>query len=84
MRRLMKAASPEALASSPFKHDLEINPRHSIIIRLNSIRQSDPALAGKITEQLYDNALVAAGLLEDPRSMLTRLNELLEQVVATR
>jgi hypothetical protein len=28
--------------------------------------------------QLLDNALVAAGLLDDPRSMLPRLNDILE------
>jgi hypothetical protein len=32
---------------------------------------------------MLDNALVAAGLLEDPRAMLARLNELLERVLTT-
>ena len=35
-----------------------------------------------ISKQLLDNARVAAGLLEDPRAMLTRLNQLLEKVLA--
>jgi hypothetical protein len=35
----------------------------------------------KVAEQVLDNARVAAGLLEDPRTMLKRLNELLEQVL---
>ena len=29
------------------------------------------------TLQVYDNALIAAGLMVDPRRMLTRLNDLL-------
>jgi hypothetical protein len=33
--------------------------------------------------QVFDNAMVAAGLLDDSRSMLPRLNMLLERLVAT-
>jgi hypothetical protein len=51
------------------------------MVRLDSMRQKDAALAGSVAEQLLDNARVAAGLLEDPRSMLTRLNSLLEKVL---
>jgi TNF receptor-associated protein 1 len=35
----------------------------------------------QVAEQIYDNALIAAGLLEDPQAMLKRINSLLEQVV---
>ena len=31
--------------------------------------------------QLYDNAMLAAGLIEDPRSMLGRLNELMSKAL---
>ena len=34
--------------------------------------------------QLLDNALVAAGLLDDPRTMLPRLNKLLELLSSPR
>jgi hypothetical protein len=33
---------------------------------------------------MLDNARMAAGLLEDPRPMLQRLNELLAQVLAPK
>jgi hypothetical protein len=46
------------------------------------MRQKDAALAGSVAEQMLDNARVAAGLLDDPRAMLTRLNLLLEKVLA--
>ena len=52
------------------------------IVRLDGIRQTNEPLAAKVAEQLYDNARIAAGLLEDPRSMLKRLNEILEQALA--
>jgi len=80
MRRIMRGMKnkPELPAT---KQNLEINPRHTIITRLEALRQSNAPLAGKVAEQLLDNARVAAGLLEDPRTMLGRLNELLEQLV---
>ncbi|MDB6112497.1 MAG: molecular chaperone HtpG [Pedosphaera sp.] len=84
MRRLMKSMKKEGEASPDAQHDLEINPAHPIMARLDQIRQTDPALATKVAEQILDNARVAAGLLEDPRAMLKRLNELLEQVLVTK
>ena len=64
------------------KPDLEINPDNGMIVRLNAIRSTDTALAGEVSQQIFDNALVAAGLLEDPRAMLDRLNSLLERLLA--
>jgi hypothetical protein len=55
-----------------------------VIVRLNQMRSTDEPLAAKVAEQVYDNARVAAGLLDDPRVMLKRLNELLEQVLTAK
>ncbi len=82
MRRIMKAMKQDATEGAPLKHDLEINPAHPIMARLDAMRQKDAALAASVAEQILDNARVAAGLLEDPRTMLTRLNQLLEKVLA--
>ncbi|HTL74315.1 MAG TPA: molecular chaperone HtpG, partial [bacterium] len=82
MRRIMKAMKQDGPEISAAKHDFEINPAHPLITRLEAIRQKDAALAGSVAEQILDNARVAAGLLEDPRAMLTRLNSLLEKVLA--
>ena len=82
MRRVMKAMKQEGGESSPVKHDLEINPAHPILSRLEAMRAKDAALAASVAEQILDNARVAAGLLEDPRAMLKRLNELLEKVLS--
>ena len=82
MRRIMKAMKqPDGPEVPAAKHDFEINPAHPIIARLDAMRERDAALAGSVAEQLLDNARVAAGLLEDPRAMLTRLNQLLEKVL---
>ncbi len=81
MRRMMKAMKQDGPDLPPAKQDLEINPAHPIMARLDAMRQKDTALAGSVAEQILDNARVAAGLLEDPRAMLTRLNSLLEKVL---
>lgn len=81
MRRMMKMMNREGEGPAESKPNLEINPDHAMLVRLNAIRQSDADLAGQVAEQIYDNALVAAGLLEDPRAMLGRLNGLLEKLL---
>ena len=66
----------------PDKFDLEINPGHNMIVQLNKKRADDTDLAAKVTEQIYDNCRTAAGLLEDPRAMIQRMNELLERTLS--
>ncbi|MFO1486976.1 MAG: molecular chaperone HtpG [Verrucomicrobiota bacterium] len=81
MRRIMKAMKKDGEPDEPVKHDLEINPAHPIMARLEAMRQKDGSLAASVAEQVLDNARVAAGLMEDPRLMLNRLNQLLEKVL---
>jgi TNF receptor-associated protein 1 len=81
MRRILRAMQKDKDAVPDAPQDLEINPRHPVIVGLQKMRGSDADLAGKVAQQLLDNALVAAGLLEDPRAMIQRLNELLARVL---
>lgn len=60
---------------------LEINPEHPIFQKLLNARMQNPDLADLIVEQVFDNALVAADLMDSPRAMLPRLNKLLDTVV---
>ena len=84
MRRILKSINRGEGEGKSFeaKPDLEINPNHTMIARLEKIRTTEPDLAKKVAEQIFDNARVAAGLLEDPREMLNRVNELLEQLLS--
>jgi molecular chaperone HtpG len=81
MRRLMKAMNQDAPSNNAVR--LELNPRHALVKNLNALRTSDAALAGEIAEQIFDNAMVAAGFIEDPREMVGRLYKLLERLSAT-
>jgi molecular chaperone HtpG len=59
---------------------LQINPRHPLVKNLDALRAKDAELAKMVGEQLYDNALLAGGLLEDPRRLVQRSYAILERV----
>jgi HSP90 family molecular chaperone len=79
-RRMMRYVDPNRAPQLP-KQTLEINPNHDIVINLNALRTTNPDLAKLVAEQIFDDALVSAGLLEDARSMLPRINKLLLQLL---
>jgi TNF receptor-associated protein 1 len=81
MRRTLKMMGREAGLGADAAPDLEINPRHPVVVKLNQLRQNDATLAGLVAEQLFDQARLASGRLDDPRSMLQRMNTLLSKVV---
>jgi len=84
MRRMMRMVdtSEGTRDTMPLpKQNVEINPSHQLIVGLYNIREKEPVLARILAEQVYDNCLVAAGLLDDSRTMLPRLNDLLVSLV---
>merc|ERR1719231_1428706 len=63
---------------------LEINPSHPLILKLSAasaIGGGKEDTAALVSEQLFDNALIAAGLIDDPRSMIGRLNDILAKTI---
>jgi len=83
LRRYMDMIPPEERESSQkyLLHNnvvLELNPSHPIIKQLSVAQNSNPDLAELVAQQLFDNALMNADLVQNPRSMVSRLNKLLE------
>lgn len=78
MRRILKAMQQDTPAQAPVR--LELNAAHPLILKLNDLHSQNPDLAAAVAEQILDNALVAAGFIEDPRSMVNRIYHLLEHV----
>ncbi len=78
MRAMMKAMGQDAPEA---KVVLEVNPRHEVIKNLSALRDSDVELAAMVTEQLTDNALLSAGMMDNPQSMVNRMNDLLARIV---
>ena len=79
--KAMKSAMPEGMGGAS---DLEINPSHPIIVNLEALRGADDTLASTVAEQLLENAKAAAGLIEDPRTMVERLNNLVSIVLESK
>jgi len=77
LRRVMKAMNRPG-ADAPLRVNLELNPRHAVIRRLHEMHSANADRAKLVAEQLLDNALIGAGLLDDPSAMVARLNKLLE------
>ncbi|KAJ2614204.1 hypothetical protein H4S08_001827 [Coemansia sp. RSA 1365] len=83
VRRMMKMMSGnkgDELPVSPCT--VEINPRDPVIKGLFALKSKNEDLARKIAQQLLDNAMIAAGIMDDPRSMVKRLNEILKATVS--
>jgi molecular chaperone HtpG len=80
MRRLMKAMKVEGAEDTPPRVELHFNPRHAVIKHLMAVRDAKPDVAKLMAEQVLDNALIAAGLLDDPQKMVARIYKLLESV----
>eukprot|EP00004_Rigifila_ramosa_P023995 TRINITY_DN6841_c0_g1_i1.p1 TRINITY_DN6841_c0_g1~~TRINITY_DN6841_c0_g1_i1.p1 ORF type:complete len:703 (+),score=207.70 TRINITY_DN6841_c0_g1_i1:2373-4481(+) len=59
------------------KYELELNPKHPLVRKLDSLRTSEPDLATTVAAQIVDNALLAAGLLDDSHAMVQRITTLL-------
>jgi molecular chaperone HtpG len=71
LARILKAAGQKVPASSPI---LEINPQHSIVMRL---KPEDPRFADWAS-LLFEQALLSeGGQLEDPAEFVRRSNELM-------
>jgi molecular chaperone HtpG len=49
---------------------------------LSKLTEKDPSTANLIAEQLLDNSLLAAGLLEDPQTLIARNLKLMEALAA--
>ncbi|XP_051877132.1 heat shock protein 75 kDa, mitochondrial isoform X2 [Pristis pectinata] len=75
-QQLAKSSEERAQILQP---TLEINSSHILIKKLNELRDRNPELARLLLDQIYDNAMIAAGLNDDPRPMIGRLNELLSK-----
>lgn len=80
MRRMMTMVESGRAPELP-PQTLEINAGHPIIRSLAAVRSAQPEIAERVAQQLFSNALISAGLLDDPRVMLGNVNALMEDVL---
>ncbi|XP_004587115.2 heat shock protein 75 kDa, mitochondrial isoform X2 [Ochotona princeps] len=79
--RMQQLARTQEERAQLLQPTLEINPRHALIRKLKQLTASEPELAQLLVDQIYENAMITAGLVDDPRPMVGRLNELLVKVL---
>ena len=82
-RRVMKMMQgmDEAMPSPSVK--LQVNPGHSIIRGLYELKDKDEETASLVADQLLDNAMASANLLDDPREMIARSYQTLEKLASS-
>jgi HSP90 family molecular chaperone len=80
VRRMMKEVNTGGVNVDLPKQKLEINPTHPILKNAFMLKDSNPHLSKLVLQQVYDNALIAADILDNPRTMLNRINEILASV----
>jgi len=80
-RRMMRHVDHTKMPELP-KQQLEINASHPLIKSLYHQKASHPLMAKEVAEQILDNAMASAGLLDDSRSMIGRIHRLLEAALS--
>lgn len=77
MQRVMQLINKDTESVGP--KVLEINIHHPIIKGLSKLSESNDPFASLAVEQLFDNAMIAAGMIVDPRGVVERMNRILER-----
>jgi molecular chaperone HtpG len=81
MERIMMAqGAPEEQLAMGGKKDMEINPASPLIKKLADLRVKNEDFAKDVVEQIFDSAMIQAGLLVDPQQMVKRNYRILEQM----
>jgi len=82
MERVLSASRMEkGLIHEENKKNLEINPGSPLIVRLSQLIKTDEAFAREVSEQIFDNAMIQAGLLVDTLGMVERNYRILNRLV---
>ena len=82
MERVLKASGQNEAFGMGTKKEMEINATSPLIKRLAALKDSDTAFAADLVEQIYDNAMIQAGLMVDPMEMVRRNYRILERAAA--
>jgi molecular chaperone HtpG len=62
------------------KKIMELNPKHPILIQLNTLSE-DAEMSHMIIDQIYEDALLIEGLHPDPAGMIERIQKIIEAAI---
>ncbi len=80
MERVLQATSQEETLAMSGKKNIEINPASPLIKKLSGLRETEQDFARDVTEQIFDNAMIQAGLLVDSQKMVSRNYRILDKM----
>lgn len=80
MERVLQANARDESPAMAGKKNMEINPTNELIKKLAHLREADQDFARDVAWQIFDNAMIQAGLLVDPQQMVSRSYRILERV----
>lgn len=63
------------------KQDVQVNSSHPIIKKMNILRQTDTETAKLFANQIFDTALIQAGLYDFEASHAARFNKLVDMAL---
>jgi molecular chaperone HtpG len=80
MERILASQGKDNPMMMGNKKDMEINPASGLIKKVADLRVKDQDFAKELAEQIYDNAMIQAGLLVDPQQMVSRSYRIMERM----
>lgn len=83
MERVLKASGQGEGLGMGSRKDMEINAKSPLIKHLAELKESDVEFAGDVVQQLFDNAMIQAGLMVDPLEMVRRNYKILERATGS-
>ncbi|KAI6209959.1 Heat shock protein 75 kDa, mitochondrial [Aphelenchoides besseyi] len=82
MRHVLRVSQPKEMEHLVnIKPVLHVNFGHPIVKGLSKLRRSNEKLAKEIIDQVYDNALVTAGLAKETNEFVPRVNRILGELL---
>jgi molecular chaperone HtpG len=80
MERIMQAQGGGEQLAMTGKKDLEINPASPLMKKIVEVKDKNRDFATDVANQVFDNAMIQAGLLVDSQQMVSRSYRILEQI----
>ncbi len=81
LNRYLKAIHPNKSQKESFTPDIEINPVHPLIIKLDTLRKTNAELATKLADYILDSALITGGLMDNPKSAIEKVHSLFVDIL---
>ncbi|CAD5215068.1 unnamed protein product [Bursaphelenchus okinawaensis] len=83
MRHVLRINNPKQMGHlMEVKPVLHVNFAHPVIKGLPKLKRKNEKLAKEVVEQVYDNALVTAGLIGDTSEFVPRINKILGDLMS--